>query len=257
MLFRPICGPELEEIWRFVRLHGPETPRTLVESWFTQHPITNGEATNLEEAMSVLKGIRLISGGQALTASECEQPFHLAFLAKLRSYSQGLDAGDHVLDSWHLRLVDFLFILPDVTYVPEIHSMANRLEVPTPLNDEKLNSWRRVAEWLGLGRKIGSGFMVYYSPDLIRSIFATWTQREGPLEDLLHDLVDRYLPHTAEHGDLSKPILHPLLWLETTGSVELTRRQDSPHKTYCGTRRVNWIILKDGDEHDSVPRPLT
>lgn len=240
MLFRLVCGPELEELWAFIDAYGPEVPREQVVRWFSQQHTPTGTPTNIEEALTVLRTLRLVSGKESLSAASIRAPFRLAVLRQMRNYALTRDAGDHGLDSWYLRLVDQLFITPDVTHLGDLHRRANRLNPPMPLNDEKLNAWRRVVEWLGLGRRVGNGFALVYSLDLVTSMLDTWGPSEGPLADFLQH-VDGFLPCIAEHTDLPRALHFPLSWLDKVGRVELSYRQDAPYKAFCGTKRVNWI----------------
>lgn len=231
-------------MWSFIITYGSDVPREDVNHWFVQQPATAPTA-NIDEALTVLRTLRLISGKDRLSAAPIRRPFRLAVLRQMRDFSLTRDTGEHVLDSWYLRLLELLFVSPDITYLGDLHRQANRLNPPMPLNDEKLNAWRRVLEWLGVGRRVGNGFLVVYSQELVASLMDTWEPCEGPLADFL-EYVDRFIPCIAEHTDLPQALRFPLTWLEKNGELTLTYRQDAPYRAFGGQRRINWICRNKG-----------
>lgn len=246
MLFRLICGQDLEEVARFLSANGGECSRADLNQWFVQRSVTGSEATNLEETLIVLRTAGICTGTDPIRYTlHDEQVLELQFLSKLRAFELGLEGGSHALDAWYLRLLQELFIGPDVLYRNDLHRLSNRLSPPIPLSDEKLNSWRRVVEWLGLGRRFGAGFTAVWSMSLVRLLLRDWGQPEGALQDWIRH-IERYIPVTPHHGDLPRSLVQPLLCMEALGEVVLSARQDSPGKGYLGERRVKWIQLAGG-----------
>jgi hypothetical protein len=243
MLFRLVCGPDLEEVWTFAERHGPQVPRGVVNHWLVQQQSGTESTTNIDEALTVLRTLRLVTGTDTLSAAPIYEPFRLAVLRKMREFALAHAPGDHVLDSWYLRVLDVLFITPDVIFLADLHRQANRLNPPAPLNDEKLNAWRRVLEWLGIGRRVGNGFVALYAPELMTCMLQTWGRTEGPLEEFLRH-VDQFLPCVADHTDLPQALLRPLAWLERAGHLELTHKQDAPYKAFSGQKRLNWVRVE-------------
>lgn len=247
MLFRPVCGSDLEEVCRFLEVHGGTSSKGELEYWFVQRSASGSEATNLEEALTVLRSARLCEGSDPVRLLRIHQwPLQLDLLAKFRTLELGIEGGSHALDAWYSRLLSTLFIEPDRVYISEVHKQANRLGPPIPLSDEKMNSWRRVMEWLGVGRRFGVGFLVSYSQALVQRLLETWGPAEGPLQDWVERHVERFLPVGTHHGDLPRAMVQPLVRMEHLGLVELSSRQDSPGKAYLGDRRVKWIKVVGG-----------
>ena len=97
------------------------------------------------------------------------------------------------LDSWYMRLVEDFFVKPDRTVGFDLHQRFNALEPPEILSVEKVNAWKRVLEFMGIGRRLFGGFMPVFS-GINNGIVEGLGDKEGPLQGFLEDGVNSYLP---------------------------------------------------------------
>jgi hypothetical protein len=89
-----------------------------------------------------------------------------------------------------------------------------------------------VLEYLGLGRRVASGFQCVYTPDLVREILQA--QRPGiyELEAFLEQAVEPYLPTRTRDGEIALALWTPFDFLRDSGEIRLDRVQDSPARRF-------------------------
>ncbi|GBF31830.1 hypothetical protein DCCM_0014 [Desulfocucumis palustris] len=243
MLFKTVYGPELECIYEFLRESGPIDRESLYRVFL---PLVDGEMgsrANLDDALTFLT-----SGGM-LKKSEFgkyevvggELSFKLLLLSNLRKIQLGNVDPVHPLDPWFLGLADGLFVRPGRALAFGLHQAANALDLPEALSDEKVNAWRRVLEFLGVGSRVASGFLCWYRPEMVLEIIALWDEDEGPVQKLLEEHISRFFPWESEAGDISPPLSAPLKNLENMGYIKLEERQDLPSRSYFGDKKIKWV----------------
>lgn len=247
MLFRTVYGPELHAIYQFVVNTNPPPSRKIIHRAFV--PTVDGSSTqNSDDALSFLAACSLISQGnngdfQANSSLE-HLPFRLLVLRRIREIAEGLAEGQSKSDPLYWIILNELFILPDHIYVTDVHTEANRLrqvEKIGGLSHEKLQAWKRVMSYLGVGTRIAGGFQCAYDPQLILDILRQWHEGSGSLQEFLESHFLLFLPYRTKTDSLATAVQHTLLYLEVSGQIILTARQDSPSKPYFGTRRIRHI----------------
>lgn len=241
MLFKTVYGPELECIWKFLRAYGPRERQKLLSIFVPLIDGKTGPTTNLEDALSFLVSCGLVKKNNdgRYEATEYENHFKLSLLSRLRALQLGQESPAHPLDPWYLGLLDSLFVKRDHPLVFGLHQLANSLDIPEILSEEKINAWRRVHEFIGLGHRLASGFLCVYRPALILDIVGCWEEEEGPMQTFLEEHVSQFLPWCSDSGSVSHSLRIPLEILAGEGHIRLEKKQDLPHKAYCG--EVKWI----------------
>ncbi|GAB6179927.1 hypothetical protein JCM14036_12460 [Desulfotomaculum defluvii] len=249
MLFKTIYGPELQSIYEFIYINGPVEKDTLYGSYL---PIIEGEMgprANLDDAITFLVSSGLINRNNLGKYEAVGSPvgnFKVHLLRNLRNIQVGSQTTSHPMDPWYLELVERIFILPNRLVGFKLHQTANSIDAPEVFSEEKINAWRRVIEYLGLGGRIASGFMCCYKPELISEIIDMWDEDEGPVQLLLEEHLSKYLPWQNEGGDISQSLIIPLLILAKEGLISLEQKQDLPYKSYLGDMSIKWIRKGEG-----------
>lgn len=243
MLFKTIYGPELKYIYEFIHTSGPVEKDALYRSFL---PIVNGELgsrANLDDAVTFLAATGMITRTEfgKYVAKTPGNNFKLQLLLHLRSIQIGTQSPSHHMDPWYLGLIEKVFVFPNRLLTFRLHQMANSIDAPEVFSEEKVNAWRRVMEYLGLGGRIASGFMSCYKPWLVREIIHLWEEDEGPVQLLLEEHLSDFLPWQSEGGDVSQTLRIPLLILAKEGLISLEQKQDLPYKSYLGDMSVKWI----------------
>lgn len=242
MLFKTVYGPELETIFLFLQHYGPADRDELFKTFLPLSGEKMGPATNLEDALTFLQSGGMVQRREDGRYVPCGNDiFILQLLKNLRAIQRGTLPAGHPLDPWYLEIVEKIFIIPDRPAAFNLHAKVNALELPSPCSEEKLNAWRRVSEFLGLGFRIFGGFWCFYRPELVLIIINAWGEGEGPLQEFLEDHFSLYLPWAAKDGDVAKSLWHSLEILEEEGHIKLSQKQDLPSKSYFGGREIKWI----------------
>ena len=241
MLFKTIYGPELHTVFNFIFSNGSAGKELLYESFL---PVINGELapkTNLDDAISFLISANLVIKNDLgkYEVEPCEN-FRLHLLENIRDIQLGRVLPRHPLDPWYLNLIDEIFVKPNRLLAFRLHQLTNATNVPEVLSEERVNAWRRVIEYLGLGSRMNSGFLCSYDPQLIWEILLKWNQSEGSLEILLDEQISKYLPWRNKDGDISDALRIPLQILVRENFIRLEKRQDSPYRGYLSDYK--WIV---------------
>ncbi len=247
MLFKTVYGPELEAIFVFLQHHGPADRTRLANTFLSLRDEKMGSSTNLEDALIFLQSggvVQKLDDGNYVPCSKAN--FILELLRNLRLIQSGDLPAEHPLDPWYLELLSKIFIIPGRPLAFNLHAKVNVLEVPVPCSEEKLNAWRRVAEFIGLGFKMFGGFWCFYQPELVLHIIDEWDEREGPMQEFFEGHFSIYLPWATGEGEVSPSLRHSLEILEENGHIKLRQKQDLPSKSYLGGREVKWIERCDG-----------
>lgn len=244
MLFRTVFGPELSSILNYIQNAGAATQLDLT-MWFLQSEPEGNDRTNLEEALAFLSDLGLLRPDREQLDLLVVEPgpfSHRVLLTHLQACYRVPRPDAHPLDPWFMGVLDHLFIRPDRTFIPRLHTAVNALPLPTACSEEKVNAWRRVMEALGCGWRAGSGFLACYRPELLMRLLEGWTN-SGPLEEFL-DHVEHSLPVRTATGGLATCFALPLLHLEERGTLRLTQRGDYAGRAFFGERRIKWITVE-------------
>lgn len=239
MLFRTVYGQELEVIYQVVQASAEGLHRQQILSAFiptSQQQDKEISPQNVEDALSFLiSGYLLDEQEGVVKAVEIDLPFKLALLRNLRQIELGILTPRHPLDSLFMALLNNLFVLPDVLFADNLHPRANSIDgirQQGGVSKEKIQAWKRVMEYLGLGYRVQSGFMSAVSPSLIERILTTMTDNSSTLQYFFEQILAPFLPYLSRSGDVCQAIRQPMLYLEQTRIIKLTPLQDSPSKAY-------------------------
>jgi hypothetical protein len=255
LLFRTVYGPELAAIYTFMstcNLQDRQPDRTDIHNAFipVQEKGKSGSPQNVDDAISFLKSADLCqeSNGRFFTKFRGNLPFPILLLQALRRLEIDKQAADHPLDYFYLTLVNELFIKTDQTILPDIHVAANQLpsiQEAGGLGKEKLQSWMRVMEYLGVGKRILGNFLCTYSPTLVLNIIHQWPYTQGTLQSFFEDFFATILPYCKSDGELAKSIWSPMQELANNNYIDLYPLQDSPTRPYFGSQRYRGIMKRD------------
>lgn len=250
MLFRPVYGPELGAVYNFVSQGtGPVSRQDIYWSFLPTHQDDKVTSTqNIDDALSFL-----VSAGLVKSNGRFHSPlitpvksFRLLVLQQLQALATGEIEPSHKTDPLYFQLLDQLFIKPDVLYIADVHTEANKLRVVADvggISQEKIRSWKRVMAFLGLGQRIAQGFQCRYAPDLLLEILDAWPEREGILQELFESHLALYMPFQTQAGELAQAVRHSLLYLSQQQVVVMRAYQDSSSKPYFGENRWRHIAL--------------
>lgn len=244
MLFKTVYGPELQTIAEYIATKPSVTKEKIIHTFVPSINGNLGNTTNLEDALAFLTSAHIIDkNANGTYENQCmNTPFHARLLACLRQIQQDSSLRVHPADGWYYEIIDRLFVQPDEVLQFGLHKKINALISTEQFSEERINAWKRVLEFAGVGRRIYSGFLCNYHPKRIQEIITLWTETEGPLQLFLEKHFDTFLPWKTKNAEMSRALSIPLEYLHTQGILTLSLKQDLPHRSYIKHNRSNWIM---------------
>lgn len=244
MLFKTVYGPELECIYEYIKLYGPQDRGMLYKAFVPLVGGIMGPKANLDDALVFLTSGKMIEKNDlgVFEADGSLLSFRLQLLRNMREIQLGGVDPSHIMDPWYLGLIDRIFVRPGRSVAFALHQLANTLDMPEIISEEKINAWRRVLEFIGLGSRLASGFLCSYQPGLVLEVISQWEEEEGPLQSLLEDHIGNFFPWEGDGGDIAPALGIPLKMLERLGYIDLGERQDLPNRSYFGgDEKIKWV----------------
>lgn len=255
MLFRTVYGPELEAIYAFVVQQstlGTVPSRQDIHQAFipTLSDGKLGKTQNVDDALSFLKAAGLIMESQASRSTTycavegASTTFRVRTLQAMRQVETGLRKPAHPTDALYTLLLTELFVKPNRLFIKDLHSQANQLRQVREaggLSKEKTQTWKRVMQYLGIGRRVTGGFLCVYTPGLVTEILDTWDHEQDTLQSLLESHFAQVLPFETDEGDIADCVAPAFEHLAKQGAVVLSPLQDSPSKHYFREKRWKGI----------------
>lgn len=245
LLFKTVYGAEIESIYFWLAKYGPAEKKDLILSYSSISEGAQSSPATIDDTILFLLGAGIVGLNNNLYYVNVEKQDSLSFKVELLKYLRSVSNERSELDSYFIGLIDILYVKPDVLFCNRLHRVINSLDLPMPCSEEKVNAWKRVLEYLGLGFRGYGGLTVYYEPKLLMKIINKWGHSEGPLQDFLEEHLDLYLPWVNSQGDIANAVKLPLQHLENVGVIELSSKQDLPNKNYLGKRRIKWLARKE------------
>jgi hypothetical protein len=253
MLFRTVYGPELVAVYNYLaQANKPIPQQTLYEVFLAPHAATETLSTqSIDDALAFLLSASLISQeGRSYQACQNKHVSPRLFILHqlCRLARREIDVKNQ-LDPLYMQILDEVFIKNNRLFVEKLHPEVNKLQQVKDiggLNQEKIQAWKRVMTFLGVGKRVGSGFLCVYAPDLVEGILREWNESSSSLHSFLEDHLNLFLPFKTLSQDLAQPISETLLNLAERGVVVLESRQDSPSRAYFGEKKFQYITYIGG-----------
>lgn len=242
MLYRTVYGPELEAIYGFVATSGAAgVERDAVYAAFVPDFEINGQFStqNIDDALAFLAAAHLTNqrDGQ-WTASPpliAGAEFRIQVLAHLRHLQKEEFVARHPADPTYLLLLEELYVKPRERLVRRLLVRANGLadvQAIGGLNREKLQGWRRVMCYLGLGIQVQGEFVFAPDMELVMTLIRMGGMEEGSLQDLIERHLSRFIPCCDYAGGLTAALQDSFSMLQRAGRLQLYSQQDAPSRPY-------------------------
>jgi hypothetical protein len=256
MLFLTVYGPELESIFYYIHKFNSSNDGISREQLYSAYfphlsSSSKGQTKNLEDAVNYLKAAGLIIVDvdrisiSKISEVDMDLPFSALLLRRFRSLESS-PSDVPLIDRLYITLLERLYILPNRMWINDVHAAANQLDLAHQIggiSQEKINAWKRVMEFLGLGYRMGSGFYCLYQPEFVLSLIRKWTHTESTLQEFFENYLQFWLPCLSARGEVALPVAHALDQLALDGHINLYPKQDSPSKPYFSARRLRGIKI--------------
>jgi hypothetical protein len=234
-------GPEIQAIYESIRREPGQTLSQLVEKYQYQR---DGDISSLVTgALTMLKDLQFIHQDETRYLPISNHRWSVTdVFRKLNEISK--TENDETLDYIFSSLYDELFVKPDKMFIVNIHYHVNSKFTKTMIGHEKVNTWKRIMEFFGLGRRVYSGFYALPHLSLLRQIVSEIGDWEGGLHPFCERNIHPIIPCLTFEGNIFKGLLFGLLELNNQKIIEVSHKQDLPFKSYGQNYEWNWIKVK-------------
>lgn len=246
MLFQMCYGPEIRSIYEIIRCEERQSILELKEKFQYSR---EGDITSLiDGALVLLKDLQYIGQENQVYFPVEQQWSVIEIFKKLRviSHQKEEESLNYVFSS----LYEEIFVKPNRLFLVNLHHQINSKFQKTMVGREKVNAWKRLMEYFGLGRRVYSGFYALPHLEFLKEIISSVGPWEGGLHPFCEKMVHPIIPSITADGNVYKGLLFGLVALNDIGYIELSYKQDLPFRTYGSERQWNWIKVGSGSEKE-------
>lgn len=236
-------GPEIESVFKTIRSNSSITIPELRKKYQYRE---EGDITSLLEAAVVfladLKFVEVVEGKIRALEPRWDS---LKVLQNLRQIGRVTDEASP--DFVFANLYEQLFVTPNQMFLDDLHRQVNLKFPKTAIGKEKVNAWKRVMEFLGLGYRVYSGFYALPQRRLLEQLVATGGPWEGAVMEYCKSQIDPFLPCMTQDR-VFDGVQFGLAFLHKTGKIRLSMKQDLPYRSFGEKEQWNWIeVRRDSD----------
>lgn len=240
MLFQMCYGPEIESIYSTIHRHPGVTTSELKE-WF-QYNLEGDISSLIEGTINFLKDINFIKTQDKRLYSKVEEWNITNVLTELNLIST--EEEEESLNYIFTRMYYELFIKSDELFIEDIYYETN-LIFNNSVGQEKINAWKRMMEFFGLGYRVYGGFYALPHPSLLIKIIEKYKGWEGPVQTFCQSHLSTIIPCEYK-GRIYKGVVYGLQNLHTEGVIQLQYKQDLPYTVFQESQgQWNWIKIKE------------
>lgn len=248
-LFQVCYGPEIGSIMRTIQ-NNPGLTKDDITRKYQYHP--SGDISSLIDAsinfLLNMNYIKFESNREIIPQVEIELK-EIDFLRRLNEIAEVLDdpaEPNFVFASMYYKL----FVVKNEMYINNVHYETNLLFDKISLSQEKVNAWKRIMEYLGLGYRVYGGFYALPKTRLIEDIIEEIGEWEGPLQVFFEKIINPIIP-CVHNGTVFKGTQYLIFNLRKQGIVKLSKIQDLANISFGEKNECNWIKI-GGPTHDSL-----
>lgn len=136
-----------------------------------------------------------------------------------------------------------LFVKTGDLYIKDLHFETNKTFAKASISQEKINAWKRMMEYFGLGyRYYNGGFYALPQLKLMKNLVDNIKNWEGPLQIFFEKHIHSIIP-CIYNGNVFNGFIYGILNLNEMNLVKLSRKQDLPFLSYGDRKEWNWISI--------------
>ncbi|MBN9653289.1 hypothetical protein J0K78_03345 [Halobacillus sp. GSS1] len=244
-LFQLCYGPEIHSIFHTIQSYPNIRKEELVNKF--QYKQDGNIDSLIEETLQFLDSLKVININENKEIKACETNLDVVdILKKLNLISErSNNPGDpnYVFTNIYIDL----FVKPNQLFIGDLHYEINKHYELVSISKEKVNAWKRMMEYFGLGYRYNGGFYALPNYNLLKSIIRRIGKWDGPLQQFFERVIYPIIPCLYK-GDIYRGIVFGLLYLNKVGLVQLSRKQDIPFGSFGGNNEWNWITVRSEGE---------
>lgn len=241
VLFQMCYGPEIKSIFEVISNRNGCTLSQLQQNF--QYDEKGDISSLLDGVLKFLKEIKFITDNQGKYEAITSSWSVIDIFIRLRSIEKNIEEFN--LNYVFVTMYEQLFVQKNQMYISDLYQEANSHYKEIPISEEKINAWKRMMEFFGLGYRVYSGFYALPHLQLIKDILHLTGEWEGPLQLLLQNKINPILP-CINSGQAYIGLIHSLTYLHEINKIQLQKKQDLPYNQYGPDNSWNWVRIGGG-----------
>ncbi|SMP32046.1 MULTISPECIES: hypothetical protein [Laceyella] len=238
MLFQMCYGPEIPSIYEMIK----ENPRITIDELkeIFQYTTATDISSLIENTISFLMTIQFIEKKESGYLAICGDWDVIMFLKRLVEISKNEPTNS--LNYVFTTLYYELFIKPNKLYIEDVHYSVNKHFNEIMVGKEKINAWKRIMEFFGLGYRMYTGFYALPHLSLLQQLVKRSGSFSGSLYQYCLDNIHPIIP-CIHQGQIFDGLLMGLSFLNKEEIIHLERKQDLPYPSFGSKQQWNWITI--------------
>jgi hypothetical protein len=239
-LFQICYGPEIHSIFNTIQRF-PNIRLSDLVSKFQYN--AEGDITSLIEAvLQFLQSLEVIDidNKKQISTKEIQLDF-IDIHLRLNKIADKLNDPSNPNYVFAKMFYD-LFVKPNNLFIHNLHFETNNTFERISISQEKINAWKRMMEYFGLGYRYNGGFYALPQYKLIKHLINYIGDWEGPLQLYFEDKIHPIIPCVYK-GNVFNGVIFSILNLNESHIIQLTRKQDLPFQAYGEMKEWNWIAV--------------
>jgi hypothetical protein len=240
-LFQICYGPEIHSIFKTIQ----KNPNIQISELVTKFQYNaEGDITSLIEAViQFLQSLEAINIDNKKQISSKEN--HLDFIdihLRFNKISEKLNDPsnpDYVFTTMFYEL----FVKPNNLFIHDLHFETNKSFERVSIGQEKINAWKRMMEYFGLGYRYNGGFYALPQYKLLKRLINYIGDWEGPLQLFFEEKIHPIIP-CVYNGNVYNGVIFSILNLNNSHKIQLSRKQDLPFQAYGEKKEWNWVTVR-------------
>jgi hypothetical protein len=240
-LFQICYGPEINEVLQTVQKYQGISKEDLINK-YQYHP--EGDISSLvDAALNFLVNLNFINidNSKNIWAINEDAVNELSIIFRLKEISNqtdNLSDPNYIFSSMYYQL----FVVPNQMYLKDLYYEANVTFNKLAISQEKINAWKRIMEYLGLGYRVYGGFYALPHFNLINRLIQEIGSWEGPLQLFFEEKINPLVP-CVHNGKVFNGVLFSVINMYKVKMVKLSKKQDLPYSSYGEKKQWNWVEI--------------
>jgi hypothetical protein len=240
-LFQICYGPEIGAILQTIQ-ENPGIEREKLINLFQYKP--EGDISSLiDAALIFLLNLHFIQIDEAkqlysLRQSEVRSFHYLQRLREIASESINMEDSNYIFSSMYEKL----FVVPNQLYIKDLYFEANLKFERKSISQEKVNAWKRIMEYFGLGYRVYGGFYALPQLKLMEGLVKEIGPWEGPLQLYFEKKINPIIP-CVHNGTIFNGMVYAVLNLAKDPFLKLNKKQDLPYNSFGEKKEWNWVKI--------------
>ncbi|MGA8943027.1 MAG: hypothetical protein WB502_09975 [Thermoactinomyces sp.] len=238
MLFQMCYGPEIPSLYEMINNNPGITKSELIESF--QYSTETDISSLIENTITFLQEAFFIEKKGSGYLAKSGDWDHLNLLKNLTfiSKTKSNTSLNYVFSTIHFEI----FVKPNIMYVDNLHYRVNKHFNETLVGKEKINAWKRMMEFFGLGYRMFTGFYALPHPNLLKQLIRRSSPFNGSLYQYCLEKIDPIIP-IVHQGKIFDGFLMGFYFLHEEKIIRLEKKQDLPYPSFGLQQQWNWITI--------------